>query len=196
MPTGTSDGIEGVGDFTSLEDFMKETADGWKHQVEAAFDAWSAVADLTFVEVTDDGADFNSPTDPDSTDLIMERGDIRIGGHYFDGPRGVLAHGYFPPNNGLSAAGDIHFDAQDSWVIGFGGSGFDIFYVMAHEIGHAIGLGHETTESALMNPYYPTSLPEEILTADDIAGVHFIYGSLPAVPEPSTIMLIGLARFS
>lgn len=43
-------------------------------------------------------------------------GDIRIGAHRFDGAGKTLAHTYFPPPNGSSAAGDAHFDASENWV--------------------------------------------------------------------------------
>lgn len=86
----------------------------------------------------------------------------------------------------------IHFDIAETWKIGFGGSGFDIFQVTAHEIGHAIGLGHEDTATvALMDPFYTEAFSG--LQADDEAGAIFIYGpAVTAVPEPRTIMLLGI----
>ena len=131
MPTGTSCAAEGSGctTVTALADFMPF---GFKSRIVAALNAWSLVADLTFTEVTDDGAAFNAPT---------TSGDLRFGGHVFDGQFGVLAHGFFPPNNGDTAAGDMHYDKDDLWKLAFGGdpTAFDIFQVTAHEIGHALG---------------------------------------------------------
>jgi hypothetical protein len=178
-PSGTSCAADFVGcTLSALSSFMPA---GFKAEIEAAFDAWAAVADLTFVEVPDDGAPFNAPT---------ASGDIRLAGHVFDGPFGTLAHGFFPPVNGLTAAGDIHFDTAELWKIGFGGPGFDIFQVAAHEIGHAIGLGHEEVELALMNPYYTEAFRG--LLQDDIDGAVFIYGEREGeVPEPGTLLLIG-----
>ena len=108
-----------------------------------------------------------------------------------DGAGGTLAHGYYPPANGLTAAGDIHFDIGDTWKLGFGGGGFDIFQVAAHEIGHAIGLDHTAVPASLMNPFYTEVFAGP--QADDIAGAVFIYGAAVSTPEGgSTLLLFGI----
>jgi hypothetical protein len=43
-------------------------------------------------------------------------GDIRIGAHRFDGASKTLAHTYYPPPNGGTAAGDAHFDDAENWI--------------------------------------------------------------------------------
>ena len=153
--------------------------------IDAAFDAWSAVADITFINVADQGEDFNA--------VSQLSGDIRLGGHLFDGAGGTLAHGFFPPANGSSAAGDIHFDIAELWKTGLGGAGFNIFQVAAHEIGHAIGLGHSNVANSLMGAFYTEAFSG--LQQDDIEGAQFIYGAPNSVPEPLTgaLMLVGLA---
>ena len=172
-----SDESFGIGTSVALSSFMPV---GFKSEIQAAFAAWSSVANIQFLEVADNGLAFNAPG---------ALGDIRIGGHIFDGPSGTLAHGFFPPLNGDSAAGDIHFDVAETWKLGLSGPGFNIFQVAAHEIGHAIGLNHTGVANSLMNPFYTQAFlgPQ----ADDIAGARFIYGSAAAVPEPSSFLLLG-----
>jgi hypothetical protein len=181
MPSGVSNAAEGAGVSTAFASFMPA---GFLTEVQAAFNAWSAVADITFVQVADSGHAFNA---------AGASGDIRLGGHAFDGAGGTLAHGYYPPNNGDTAAGDIHFDTGDLWKIGFGGPGFSIFQVLAHEIGHAIGLDHTGVANSLMNPFYTEAFSG--LQADDIAGAQFIYGRARAsVPDGgSLVLMLGFA---
>lgn len=154
---------------------------GAKAAIDAAFAAWSAVAEITFIETLDVGEAFNA---------VGASGDIRIGGHTFDGLGGTISHGFFPPVNSVSAAGDFHFDTAEIWKIGFGGPGFDIFQVAAHEIGHAIGLGHTLVPMSLLNPFYTEAFSGP--QADDIAGAQFIYGASQAVPEPSVLVLVSI----
>jgi hypothetical protein len=135
-------------------------------ELENGFDAWAAVADITFQEVVDDGLPFNTGA----------AGDIRIGAHTFDGPGSVLAHGFFPPPNGATAAGDIHFDVDENWDCTDNGSTFDIGIVGIHEIGHALGLSHENIDAAIMNPFYNPAV--DILLPDDIEGIESIYGGI------------------
>lgn len=168
---------DGGGTCSAFADFMPA---GFEAAVNAAFAAWAAVADLTFVQVADGGEAFNAPG---------TSGDIRLGGHVFDGPSGVLAHGYYPPVNGDTAAGDIHFDQDENWKLGWGGPGFNIYQVLTHELGHALGLNHSAVPNSLMNPYYTETFQGP--QADDIAGMQYIYG-VAVVPEPSTWALFGL----
>lgn len=157
---------------------------GYKQQIEDAFAAWSSVADITFVEVPDSNTPFNAPG---------ATGDIRIGGQDFDGAGGTLARAFFPPANGGTAAGDIHLDINEDWKIGFGGPGFDIFQVMAHEIGHSIGLGHSDVDPALMDPIYTEAFRG--LQPDDINGAMALYGPVAAaaaIPEPGSFTMLSL----
>src|ERR1700742_5210035 len=87
MGSGLSIADEGgsPGPSVDLASFMPA---GFMTEITNAFNAWSAVANITFVQVPDSGLAYNAPG---------ATGDIRIGGHLFDGAFGVLAHGYYPP---------------------------------------------------------------------------------------------------
>ncbi len=71
----------------------------------------------------------------------------------------------------------------DNWVWADGpgfiaGGQFDIQGVMAHEYGHALGLGHSTVGSASMFPSVSSgSTAIRSIAADDIAGLQCIYGT-------------------
>jgi hypothetical protein len=141
-------------------------------QIQTAFAAWQAVSNVKFVQVEDNGAAFDAPG---------ATGEIRIAAHVFDGPSGTLAHAYYPPPNGNSAAGDLHFDSQESWTCD--NRGLDIGIVALHEIGHTIGLAHENTSAvAVMDPYYNSNLTG--LQTDDIHGADAIYGTASVVSAP------------
>lgn len=180
MAGGISLADEGAGSSVDLGSIMPA---GYIAQIDAAFAAWSAVANINFIKVEDNGLAFNA---------AGATADIRIGAHYFDGPGNTLAHAFFPPTNGASAAGDIHFDADEFWKIGFGGPGFDIFQVATHEIGHAIGLDHTPSANTLMNAFYSEGYHG--LQDDDIAAAQYLYGPRIAAAVPDggfTVALLG-----
>jgi hypothetical protein len=47
-------------------------------------------------------------------------GDIRFATHRMDGASNVLAHTYYPPPDGGTAAGDSHYDSAENWVLSSG----------------------------------------------------------------------------
>jgi Ca2+-binding RTX toxin-like protein len=156
--TGT--GIPGSLDIgttvTGLSDFLSFD---FTAQLTAAFNAWSAVANISFIQVADGGGTVGSE----------DHADIRIGGLPIDGVDGTLAFGYFPDQGAIS--GEIAFDTAEGsfWTP------HSFFLVALHEISHALGLDHENGPVAVMNPYYNSSLNG--LLSDDISGIQSIYGS-------------------
>jgi len=67
------------------------------------------------------------------------------------------------------------FNTAWSWDVHNGsGSTIDFRRVATHELGHALGLGHESVNTALTNPFYSDFI--ENPQPDDINGIRAIYG--------------------
>jgi hypothetical protein len=144
-----------------------------------AFDAWSAVAGLSFEEVDADRA----------TDFVIgwQVGEHGCGDAFDDagGPSSnVLAHAFFPPPCGGLHAGSLHFDAFERWTDSmFADDGFHLLQVAIHEIGHLLGLKHSQVPQSIMYPAYEAG--QLTLHADDIAGAQALYGAVSgAQPLP------------
>ncbi len=96
---------------------------------------------------------------------------------------------------GGSIGGDVHVDNGNTWVdnASAGVGELDLFTVLLHEFGHALGLGHSNVTGSIMEATYAGA--RRTLTADDIAGIQAIYGPA-AVPLPVGIILFLSALFS
>jgi hypothetical protein len=77
-----------------------------------------------------------------------------------------------PPANGGTDAGDILLNSNVDWQIN---SNYDLMTVVAHEMGHALGLGESTVSQAVMYGTYNGI--KQALTSDDTAGIQSIYGT-------------------
>jgi hypothetical protein len=89
----------------------------WQSVFATELDRWASVSNsrVAFSVHSDTGLNFNYSG---SAQNDTRSGDIRIGSHRFDGSGKVLAHTYFPPPNGSTAAGDSHYDSSEAWIIG------------------------------------------------------------------------------
>jgi hypothetical protein len=161
--------------FTSLTDRLP--AGTAQSEILRALNTWSKYVKVGFVA----GTDPNAARTLNIFFASRAHGDA----YPFDGPGGVLAHTFYPsPPNPEPIAGDMHFDADESWRIG---TDVDLFSVALHEAGHALGLGHSDTPGTVMYPYY--SIVSD-LSAADIAAVRQLYATqtattTPANPPPS-----------
>ncbi|KFQ34693.1 Matrix metalloproteinase-28, partial [Mesitornis unicolor] len=141
--------------------------------VRAAFQLWSNVSALVFWEAQDGPADIR---------LTFFHGDHNDGlNNAFDGPGGALAHAFFPRR------GEAHFDSAERWSLR-SGKGRNLFVVVAHEVGHTLGLEHSPVRSALMSPYYKKLGKDFVLSWDDILAVQNLYGK---PPKGSAVQLPG-----
>ncbi|XP_019741522.1 matrix metalloproteinase-28 [Hippocampus comes] len=132
--------------------------------VSAAFQVWSNVSGLAFQE---------APQGPADIRLAFYEGDHNDGaGNAFDGPGGTLAHAFLPRR------GEAHFDKAERWTLN-GHKGHNLFMVMAHEIGHTLGLEHSPVRHALMSPYYRKLGRSLVMSWDDILAVQQLYGKPP-----------------
>lgn len=146
--------------------------------VEESLELWAQYAPLNFVEIVDVGVCASS-SDPQYS--AAGTPNLRFGTHGMDGSFGTLAHAYFPSSASGGLSGDLHFDCGEVWALApGGGSTIDFLEVCVHEIGHALGLGHEQQNTAIMNPYYGgrySGLGTAFLFQDDINGIRAIYGT-------------------
>ncbi|KFW80034.1 Interstitial collagenase, partial [Manacus vitellinus] len=139
--------------------------------IRKAISVWSNVTPLTFQRVEDKEADIM---------ISFAYRDHRDNSP-FDGPNGQLAHA-FQPGEGIG--GDVHIDEEEAWTKD--GRGYNLFIVVAHELGHSLGLSHSNDPGALMYPAYSYTDPNEfLLPQDDIDGIQAIYGQSNAAVQPT-----------
>ncbi len=148
------------------------SAAAWENIILKAAQTWAAQTNINFAVVPDSGAAIGSGSYQQGDPTM---GDIRIGGFAMGASNPIIAQAYMPtPANNQSAAGDIQFNT--SRVFNINGSTYDLFTVAEHEIGHALGLNHNTSlPTAVMYPNY-TGVKSS-LNADDIAGIRSIYSN-------------------
>jgi len=148
--------------------------------VRQAFARWASVSGLAFKE-TPDAASY------------QQSADIRIGfgklGTASTGTIGETSYGY----TGTTLIRDVIVQLEDpseSAVVRNGTGyayqsyGTTLFQLALHEIGHALGLDHNSDPASVMNPTPGGS--DQDLDANDIAAIQALYGapSGTAVPAP------------
>jgi len=156
-----------------------------KAQIVRALNTWAAVVAITWTETS-------SANQTKSVDISwISSGET---GYPFDGSGGTLARSYYPcPPNPETIAGNIECDDADLWEVGNTGSGFDVYSMVLHELGHALGLGHSESSGAVMYPYIWSSTVYTGLTADDVSGIQSIYAAT-AAPTVTPVAIGGFAR--
>ncbi|MEM8537836.1 MAG: matrixin family metalloprotease [Pseudomonadota bacterium] len=165
--------------------FPNQTLADFEQALFDAFDAWAAVAQLTFRQVADGAA----------ADVTMSFTSENVGGFNLGTPFGTvgLASSFFnggPVSNGLGImqSGRIFFDAAETWVAsGNAPNAVSFLGVALHEIGHVLGLGHFDGNMQVMN----SRLSTDQLQAGDIAGIQQIYGARLTGTNDSDVQNLG-----
>jgi len=153
----------------------------WRREVARALQTWATVANLNVVPVGDVPLGFDVPGRAQGDPRF---GDIRIGGFDFHDPS-TLAQTYPPPPGGLTSAGDSEVNTGANWNLG---GDYDLYSVMLHEMGLALGLAETTAPGPVMSGYY--NGVRAGLTPQDVAGIRAIYGS--RVPDAFQIQGRGI----
>lgn len=142
--------------------------DQWQAALREAWGYWQAVCGLTF-----------EPTD------TARMADVLHGVGAIDGGGKTLAWSELP--NGADTRLQQKYDSGERWAYGaVAGNQIDIVAVATHELGHALGLGHDNAGGkALMDPYYSPQIRKP--QPRDVARIQSLYGKplTPPVPTPA-----------
>uniref|UniRef100_A0A8C1R6E2 Peptidase metallopeptidase domain-containing protein n=1 Tax=Cyprinus carpio TaxID=7962 RepID=A0A8C1R6E2_CYPCA len=123
--------------------------------------------------------EFHEVRGPEGADLQIDflhgpHGD----GYPFDGAGGSVGHAFFPSDPGR--AGGVHLDAEEEWAFRQPATeGTDLFTVLVHELGHALGLTHSSARQSVMRPYYQGPLGDPLhfsLGHHDLQHITALYG--------------------
>ena len=140
----------------------------WQRAIAEALATWESVANINIAQVADAGLPFNTPGLAQGDPRF---GDIRFAGYAFPDDTTTLARTYFPPPDTGTGSGDDEINT----TMGFNlGSDYDLYSVMLHETGLALGLAEVTNPTEVMYGIY-TGIRTG-LAAGDIAGIQGLYG--------------------
>jgi hypothetical protein len=162
LPDGTSSEGYSSSLFAQLDAVAPRAV--WQREFARALQSWANVTNLNFRFVGDSGAASGASGSAQGDSRF---GDIRLGAHNLAGP---LAYAYYP-SSWSTLGGDITMASEKVFSVG---SSRDIYSVLLHEVGHAIGLDHSVSGTVMYA--YITGVYSG-LTADDIAGAQAIYGA-------------------
>lgn len=153
----------------------------------AALQTWADVVQINFVELPVGGRnrelDLGYATGNHCAYESAECGNANCP---FNGAGGVIAHAGYPPATGSlcipnmpeTFAGDVHFDDDETWEQDTGSNtAMSLQLIAAHELGHAIGLTHDTGAGDIMRPSFSTLDGAQAPSASDVANIRAGYAN-------------------
>ena len=140
----------------------------WQRAIAEALATWESVANINIAQVADSGLPFNTPGLAQGDPRF---GDIRFAGYAFPDDTTTLARTYFPPPDTGTGSGDDEINTTMGFNVG---SDYDLYSVMLHETGLALGLAEVSNPTEVMYGIY-TGIRTG-LSAGDIAGIQALYG--------------------
>ncbi len=167
--------------------------------IQQAFNAWSSVANISFVQVSESGASTELGAATPAAGSVI--GNIRIGAYSIPGFTGAVGFAA-PPNGGTTLEGDIVFNKDNTFGIAPGNEGDlyelfpasnNFFYLndfqglFTHELGHALGMDHSGVATAMMCGYHPSANPNTICDYLDNNGTPDGMASINRLPDADDI---------
>jgi hypothetical protein len=164
------DGVQWDHGITNLNaTFNAKIGNGpWQRAIAEALATWESVANINISQVADAGLPFNTPGLAQGDPRF---GDIRFAGYAFLNDTTTLARTYFPPPDTGTGSGDDEINTTMNFNVG---SDVDLYSVMLHETGLALGLAEVSNSAEVMYNVY-TGIRTG-LAAGDIAGIQALYG--------------------
>jgi hypothetical protein len=162
----------------------------WQREVLRAYQTWAASADLNFHVVPDGGQPFGAAGRPQGDPRF---GDLRLAAV----PQAADVFGYATPYDLLAGTGSGDVRLNSSTDFGLGAPArVDLFTVVLHEAGHALGLDHSPDPASVMSEPYQGARAG--LGASDVAAIQALYGARPraAVAHNTMSTAAGLGWFS
>ena len=146
-----------------------------QEQIDAAFETWQSVCGLKFKRVEPDEECEIKITFLNNYDEMHGLNcPYKLNGQ----KGGTLAHAFYTGKSAIS--GDIHFDSKnwrDQKTVPGDGK-YNLFSVAVNELGHALGLYHNTEDKdSVMQPIYKPGFSNKILSESDIKTVQEMYGT-------------------
>lgn len=139
--------------------------------VAAALASWSAVCGLKFAKA------------PDAARCNLLMGTARGRRNNFDGPGGTLAWCEIPQGSNFRGQLNMMWDMDEAWTVDASANGILLLNTTAHEVGHGIGLYHNSQPNQLLNPVYNPRIATP--QSYEIGQVVERYGKPQAAPTPS-----------